>query len=179
MSATVQRAGDRVCASLLRMAPFPATVRGRMMLFRGSVSSAASTRLQARQGDLFRFLVDPRNSQQWTETVEYVSHNPQGPIQVGTKLICKLSLLGVTIHVQFKIIELDEPSSFIEEGSSGPFNYRGRFDFVASSEEGFTDVTWNVTIEYPALLPFGTAYVEKIMSDELNRTLGNLHKLYG
>ncbi len=153
-------------------------VRGRMMLFRGKVSSAASTRLRATPNDLFTFLVDPRNTQQWMETVEYVSHSPQDRIRVGTESICKISLLGITVHARFRIMELDEPRSFIEEGSSGQFNYTGRFDFVASDAEGFTDVTWSVTIEYPTILPFGTSYIENVMSSELTRTLQNLHKVF-
>jgi carbon monoxide dehydrogenase subunit G len=148
------------------------------MLFRGRVSSAASTCLHARQSDVFRFLVDPRNTQRWIEAVEYISHSPQGPIRVGTESLCRIGFLGARIQARYRIVELDEPNSFFGEGSSGQFNYSGRFDFVASSKEGFTDVTWSMTIEYPAILPFGTSYVTHVTSGELKRTLQNLHKIY-
>jgi carbon monoxide dehydrogenase subunit G len=147
------------------------------MVSRRKVSSAASICLYARQSDLFKFLVDPRNTQRWIETVEYVSHKPQGPIRVGTEALCRVGFLGAKIHARHRIVELDEPNSFFGEGTSYKFNYSGRFDLATSIHKGFTDVTWSVVIEYPAILPFRASYVTHVISSELKRTLKNLRNI--
>ena len=148
------------------------------MLPRRKVSSAASICLHARQSDVFKFLVDPRNTHRWMETVEYVSHRPQDPIRVGTEVLCRVGFLGTKNQARYKIVELDEPNFFFGEATSRRFNYSGRFDLAPSSQEGFTDVTWSVEIEYPAILPFGASYVTGAISGELKRTLQNLHNIF-
>ena len=148
------------------------------MVPRRKVSSAASICLHARQSNVFKFLVDPRNTQRWVKTVEYVSHRPQGPIRVGTEALCRIGFLGAKIQARYRIVELDEPNSIFGEGTSGQFNYSGHFDLAPSSQEGFTDVTWSVAIEYPAILPFGASYVTGVISGKLKRTLQNLHNIF-
>jgi carbon monoxide dehydrogenase subunit G len=148
------------------------------VFFRKKMSSAASVCLHGTQRDVFIFLVDPRNTQRWVETVEYVSHKPHGPIGVGTETMCRVEFLGAKIQARYRIVQLDEPKSFFGEGTSGSFNFGSRFELAPSKQEGFVDVNWSVAIEYPAILPFGASYVTGLVSSELKRTLQNLRKIF-
>jgi carbon monoxide dehydrogenase subunit G len=142
------------------------------------VSSAASTRVNARQNDVFEFLLDPRSTRRWNETVEYVSHRPEGAIRAGTVILCRIRFLGGSIQLPYRVVELDEPNSFSGEGSSGTFNYASCIRLITPTHEKCTDVTWSVTIEYPAILPFGSSYVTSRLSSELKRNLGNLRRIF-
>lgn len=148
------------------------------MVSRGKISSAASICLHAKQDDVFKFLVDPRNTKRWVESVEYLMHRPQDPIRVGTEALCRVSFLGTKVQARYRIMELDEPNRVFGEATSGKLNYRGGFDLAASSQEGFTDVTWSVAIEYPAILSFNASYFTDVLTAELIRTLKNLHKIF-
>ena len=148
-------------------------------MFSKKVNSVASICLRAKQVDVFDFLVDPRNTQLWVNTVEYVSPTPDEPIRVGTLVSCRVEFLGARNQAQYKIMELDSPNCFVGMGSSGKFNYSNRFDLIPSAKAGFTNVTWNVTIEYPTILSFGSSYVTNLISSELQRKLENLHRVFG
>lgn len=148
------------------------------MIPRRKVSSTASIRLGAGQNDVFGFLIDPANTRRWNETVEYVSHRPNGAVRVGTVLLCRVSFMSAVIQLPYRITELDEPNSFSGEGASGMFSYSSRISLITPSHEVCTDVTWNVTIEYPAMLLFGSSYVTSRLSIELNRDLANLRGIF-
>jgi carbon monoxide dehydrogenase subunit G len=148
------------------------------MVLRRKVSSAASICLNAERNDVFKFLIDPKNTKRWNKAVEYVSHRPQGPIRVGTVASCRVGFLGTSIGLVYRIVDLDEPNSFLGEGSSSTFNYTSRFDLDSSSDGGRTDVTWSVAIEYSAILPIAASYVTREISSGINRNLAILRGLF-
>jgi carbon monoxide dehydrogenase subunit G len=148
------------------------------MTSKREASSSASTWLDANQNDVFSFLIDPGNMRRWNETVEYVSHRPHGAAQVGTVILCRISFMGANIQLPYRVVALDEPSSFSGEGSSGVFNYSSRISLVTPGHGGCT-VNWNVIIEYPAILAFGSSYVTSRLSSEVKRDLANLRSIFG
>lgn len=147
-------------------------------MLRGKVSSTASICVNAVQNDVFDFLVNPRNTARWNKALEYISHRPQDPIRVGTIILCRVRSLGTSIQLAFRIAELNEPNSFFGEGSSAGFSYSSRFELATSSQQGCTDVTWSVKIEYPAILSFGASYATSELSGELKRNLVSLRRIF-
>lgn len=148
------------------------------MMPKRKVSSAASTCVNAKQNDVFTFILDLRSTRRWNETVEYVSHRPEGAIRAGTIILCRIRFLGASVQLPYRVVELDEPNSFSGEGSSGTFNYGSYIRLITPSYEECTYVTWSVTIEYQAILPFGSSYVTSRLSSELKRDLRNLRRIF-
>ena len=93
--------------------------------------------------DVFAYLSDTRLHTQWDEGLDGIVHEPDGPIQLGTKITEKRRFLGRPVETMSEVVEFDPPHKYTRSGED-PFPSRGTVTFEPV-EEG-TKVTFTLEL---------------------------------
>jgi uncharacterized protein YndB with AHSA1/START domain len=135
-----------------------------------------STQIAAPPERVWQIVMDPERLRDWVTIHRRLVHADDGPPRVGYEMEQQVHLRGVSLDVQWRLVECEPGAKAVWEGR-GPARSRARTEYVLSGEDGKTRFDYRNEF-HPPLGPIGAlvsrALVGGMPEREAKRTLARL-----
>jgi uncharacterized protein YndB with AHSA1/START domain len=133
----------------------------------------ASITIAAPPADVWKLIMDPYSLGEWVTIHRKLLHADSGPVRVGYAMDQQVHIRGVSLDVQWKLVECRAEELAVWVGR-GPARSRARSEYVLTAEDGGTRFDYRNEFHAP-LGPIGAvvsrALVGGMPQREASRTL--------
>jgi len=126
--------------------------------------------------EVFRALSDIRTQPQWDPDMIEGRHEPDGPAQLGTKMIEVRKFAGRVIETTSELVEFEANRKFVRDGGdNGPMSLTGILTFTPT--DSGTHVDWVWELELSGVLSLMTPLMARILRSDAEPHLEKLKQL--
>ncbi|NDJ77079.1 MAG: hypothetical protein GYB65_12560 [Chloroflexi bacterium] len=125
--------------------------------------------------EVFIALTDARSQPQWDSGLLEGRHEPDGPAQLGTRMIEVRKFMGRVIETTSELIEFEANRKIVRNGKNGPMTLTGILTFTQT--DSGTRVDWTWILEMAGLVSLMTPIIASQLKRSAEPSLSNLKQL--
>jgi carbon monoxide dehydrogenase subunit G len=126
-------------------------------------------------GEVFAFVTDPAKLSRWQSSAVEASLQGNGPMQTGSRLIERRSVMGRTIESMMEVVEYDPPRRFVVKTLSGPIPFQVSQEL--SEEDGATRIDVVVQGKPTGVFRFASRLVAGAVERQLHEDFARAKRL--
>jgi carbon monoxide dehydrogenase subunit G len=122
---------------------------------------------------VFEFVTTPENDAQWYIGVESRDHTPGEPAGVGSTSMSELRFMGVSVTVEWEVVEYEAPNKISVKTTKGPVSVKAGYTFEAVAA-GQTKVSVKGEADVGSLFKVAEPLVERMAQRQWDASFENL-----
>lgn len=123
--------------------------------------------------EVFEFVTTPENDAKWYIGVESRDHTPGEPAGVGSTSMSELRFLGVSVTVEWEVIDYEAPTKIKVKTTKGPVSVEAGYTFEAVSENQ-TKVSVHGEADVTGIFDLAEPLVERMAQRQWEASFENL-----